>query len=397
MSRVAFLILLAVAAAGCNSIELLDPVDPVGPVAPVDPAASPLRGLTLEQVAEGLSEPSALASPPGDERLFVLERPGRLRIIDDGRLLIAPALDLTADIDTRGERGLTGIAFHPRFRDNRKVYLLYETLHGSGRLVEYLVNGFNRNRLDPESARVILEMSQEDFFHQGGDLEFGPEGYLWVTFGDDGAIGDPNANGQDPTTLDGTVLRIDVDSGDPYVIPPDNPFADGAGGAPEVWAFGLRNPWRIAIDAPSRLLYVPDVGQFTWEEINVAPLDEPGLNFGWPIREGDACYEADRCETSGFAEPVLVYGHDEGCAVIGGPVYRGHAIPEITGQFFYGDHCGGWVRSIEVDASGLVASHDWTADLGQIPSITSFGTDALGEIYLTTLDGKVYRIVPVRG
>lgn len=397
MRRSALLVLVGILAAACGPIEVVDPVDPMGPIETVDPVAHPLRGLSLAPIAEGLEEPTALASPPGDERLFVLEKAGRVRIIAGGALLDAPALDLTEVIDTRGERGLTGIAFHPEFRDNRKVYLLYETVAGASRLVEYRVSVYNRNRLDPDSDRLVLEERQQDFFHQGGGLEFGPDGYLWVTFGDDGAIGDPNENGQNPNTLDGSVLRIDVDSAEPYAIPPDNPFADGADGAPEVWAFGLRNPWRIAVDGPSGSVYLADVGQFTWEEINVVGLDEPGRDFGWSILEGESCYEATECETAGLTAPALVYDHDEGCAVIGGPVYRGHAIPELAGQFFYSDHCGGWMRSIEFERGEVAATHDWTADLGSVASVTSFGTDAFGEMYVTLLEGNVYRIDPVRG
>ncbi len=219
---------------------------------------------------------------------------------------------------------------------------------------------------------------------------------LWLTFGDGGAANDPFGRGQDPHSLYATIVRIDVDAATPYAIPPDNPFADGREGAPEVWAYGFRNPWRIAIDGIHDTVYITDVGQFSWEEINIAALDEPGKNYGWSILEGHDCFSSPDCEeeaeAAGLSAPALVYGRDAGCAVIGGPVYRGTAIPEVSGHFFFGDHCIGWIHSLDVDAERILGEIDWTDQLAAIPNLTSFGTDGRGEMYVLQRGGRVYRI-----
>lgn len=356
----------------------------------------PLEGLRLTLIADGLEEPAGLASPPGDDRLFVIERFGRVRVVEDGRLLREPALDLTDEVNSLGEKGLTGLAFHPDFRSNQKVYVLYNDLPGNSRLVEYRVTGADRREFDRSTERLVLELPQDDFFHQGGYVTFGPEGYLWATFGDGGASADPFGRGQDPHSLYATILRIDVNGERPYAIPPDNPFADGVDGAPEVWAYGFRNPWRIAFDAAGEVVIVADVGQWSWEEINIIPIDEPGKNYGWPVLEGESCFASPGCEEEAAADglvlPSLVYGRDDGCAVIGGPVYRGEAAPELHGHYVYGDHCIGWIRSLELDGGTIVARHDWSEDLGTVPNLMSFGTDDEGEIYVFQRGGRVYRI-----
>ena len=318
-------------------------------------------------------------------------------MIDDGELLDAPALDLIDDINGLGERGLTGLAFHPRFRENQRVYVLHNNAAGNSRLVEYRMSSTIPDAFDPESARLVLELEQDDFVHQGGYIVFGPDGYLWISFGDGGFPGDPHGHGQNPHTLHGAVLRIDVDSARPYAIPPDNPFADGVRGAPEIWSYGFRNPWRFAIDSPNNVLYIADVGQFLWEEVNIGPLDEPGKNYGWAIREGESCLETEDCDITGFTSAALIYGHDVGCAIIGGPVYRGSAIPELAGTYFYGDFCIGWIHSLRLDNERIVDQHDWTDDLGTIPDLMSFGADADGEMYVMQKGGRIYRVDPVRG
>ncbi len=362
---------------------------------------APLQGLALEVVARLLSQPLLAISPPGDERLFVVEKTGRIKIIEDGVVLDRPFLDLSGKVNADGaELGLLGLAFHPRYAWNGRFFVYYTDLRNDTWLEEYRASDFDRNRADPGSARSLLFLDQPQSFHQGGMLQFGPEGYLYVALGDGGGIGDQYGHGQRPDTLFGTIVRIDVDHGEPYAIPPDNPYAAGGPGAPEVWAYGLRNPWRVAIDHEEALLYVADVGQFEWEEVSVVSLaDDAGANFGWPVVEGFACYEAEECDREGFVPPVVVYNHRGagGCAVIGGFVYRGLAIPELNGHYFYGDWCGQFVRSFRYEDGRATQAQDWTADFGRVGPILSFGKDAQGELYVTTGDGGVYKIVPVRG
>jgi glucose/arabinose dehydrogenase len=382
MPRVLPLLLLGLVAAACG---------------PIEPVLAPLEGLTLTLVAEDLAEPAGLAAPPGDGRLFVLERLGRVRVIDNGEVLTEPALDLSADTSTVGEQGLTGLAFHPDFRGNQKVYVLHNNASGNSRVLEYRMSSIHPNQFDPASERSVLELEQEDYFHQGGYLEFGPGGFLWITFGDGGSTGDDSfGHGQNPHTLHGAVLRIDVDGDRPYAIPPDNPFADGKRGAPEVWAYGFRNPWRIAFSESNGFLFVADVGQWSFEEVNITPLDEPGKNYGWPIVEGERCFQTLECEAENFTAAALIYGRNEGCAVIGGPVYRGDAIPELTGTYLFGDHCLGWIHGLLLDGRSIIEYHDWTDDLGAVTSLVSFGTDGAGEVYVLQRGGRVYRIDPIR-
>ncbi len=381
-------------------------VPPVGPGAVAAPPVTtttivpdaPLRGLRYEVVARLLDQPLYLTSPPGDDRLFVLEKPGKIRVIVDGVVLAEPFLDLTDQVNSDGaELGLLGLAFHPEFRWNNRFFVYYTDLNQDTPLIEYRASDVDPNRADPGSARRVLFLDQPQQFHQGGMLQFGPDGYLWMSVGDGGGIGDQYGHGQDPHTLFGTILRLDVDHGTPYAIPPDNPYVGTDAGAPEVWAYGLRNPWRVAIDPYDGLLYVADVGQFEWEEISVVPLDRPGVNFGWSIVEGFACYDAETCRRDGLTSPVMTYDHRQGCAVIGGFVYRGVAIPELNGHYFYGDWCGQWIRSFRYVNGRAVDEMQWTSDLGKIGPILSLGQDSAGELYVTTGDGGVYRLVPDRG
>jgi hypothetical protein len=368
--------------------------DPTTTTPNTEPAA-PLQGLDLETMARTLVNPVLAVAPPHDPRLFVLEQPGRVRVIDATGLLDTPFLDLTDQVESDGlEQGLLGLAFHPRYSDNGRFFV-YFTAEGGGdsRLVEYRVSD-DPDLADTSSATVLLRQPQPAANHNAGMLQFGPDGYLWVSLGDGGGANDQFGNGQDPSTILGTLLRLDVDAASPYAIPPDNPFVDG-GGDPRVWAYGLRNPWRFSIDQAARLLYVADVGQDEWEEVSVVPFDEPGLNFGWPVLEGLECFKADSCESAGMVTPVVAYDHGEGCSAIGGFVYRGAAIPELAGHYFYGDWCGRWVRSFRYDG---VASEqqDWTAEFGEIGGVLGFGQDSAGELYVLTQDGFVLKIVPVR-
>jgi glucose/arabinose dehydrogenase len=363
--------------------------------APPSTTAAPFEGLRLETVAGGLDLPVFAAAPAGDDRLFVVEKPGRVRIVRNGGLASEPFLDIAGEVGSAGlEQGLLGLAFHPGYTDNGRLFVYFTDRSGASRLAEVAVSD-DPDRADPASLRVLLTEPQPAANHNGGMIEFGPDGYLYVAFGDGGGANDRFGNGQRPDTRLGTLLRIDVDGGDPYVVPPDNPYVAG-GGALEVWAYGLRNPWRFTIDPVDDLIYIGDVGQERWEEVIVAPTDLGGLNYGWPIMEGFECFRTDGCDATGLTPPELVYDHGEGCSVIGGYVYRGSAIPELEGHYLYGDWCGGWVRSFRFVDGEATELRDWTEDLGSPGQVLSFGRDGAGELYLLTQEGLVHRIVADR-
>ena len=364
------------------------------PVVATQPAA-PLQGLALEVVAAGLQNPVFVTAPPGDDRIFVLEQPGRVRIVEQGELAAKPFLDVSEFIGVHSlEQGLVGMAFHPGFEDNQRFFIYYTNTDGDTRVVAYRVSG-DRNVADVDSAVMVLAVDQPAGNHNGGMLEFGPDGYLYVALGDGGGANDQFDNGQRVETLLGSLLRVDVDSNSPYAIPPDNPFVDAVG-QPEIWAYGLRNPWRFSFDAETGLLYIADVGQSEFEEINIADADAAGLNYGWSIVEGVQCFQATTCDDAGATGPVVAYPHSEGCSVIGGYVYRGAAIPELAGHYFYGDWCGGWVKSFRFDGIDVLDLEDWSQDFGPIGQVLSFGQDGMGELYVTTGNGTVSRIVPHR-
>jgi glucose/arabinose dehydrogenase len=357
-----------------------------------------LAGLELDLIASGFDQPTYATALPGDDRIFVLERTGLIRILKGGEVAAEPFLDLTAEVSTEGpEQGLTALAFHPRYEENGRLFVFFTDVAGASQLFEYERAADDPDAADPRSGRRILELEQPHPAHQGGALVFGPDGYLWVTIGDGGV---PSSNGndwrmeaQDPTNWYGSVLRLDIDAASPYAIPPDNPFAAGEGGAPEVWAYGFRNPWRATTDGGTIL--ISDVGQDWWEEVNVIPLGQAGGNYGWPVLEGPECFEAETCDTEGLIEPTLAEYHEGLCAIIAGPVYRGPAIPELHGQQFYSDYCVGWIRSWDY-TKGVQSGIDWTGDLGKIGNASSLGVDGNGEMLIMNLAGDLYRIVPVR-
>lgn len=355
------------------------------------PDVPPLQGLTLVPLATGLEHPVSIAPAPGIESTFVVERPGRVSTLESA------GADIVLDITDRvgweiSEQGFLGFAVHPSFPDDPRGFAVYTNLDK-----DVVVTSFDwtaRGVFDKESEKLILEVPQPHFYHQGGGITFGPQGYLWLSFGDGGGIGDSYENGQNPDTLNGGVVRIDVDNAAPYTVPPTNPFVSGEGGAPELWALGLRNPWRITVDGNT--IYIADVGQQGAEEINAVSISEGGLNFGWPIMEGTECFEADTCDSSGLVPPTLAIARDRSCAVIGGPVYRGSDIVELHGQYIFGDYCFGWMRSAPALDGGLGPVIDWEPMLGKIGNITTFGLDHDGELLVATLDGDVYRITAVR-
>ena len=346
--------------------------------------------LRLEQVATGLSGPVYATSPSGDARLFIVEQPGRIRIVQNGQLLSVPFLDISNRVGSGGERGMLSVAFHPQYASNGFFYVYFTAPSGEIRVERFTVSA-SPNIANAASAKLILAIPHPRGNHNGGLAMFGPDGMLYLGLGDGGGAGDPDRNGQNPNTLLGSLLRIDVNSGDPYAIPNGNPFAGRSDARAEIWAIGLRNPWRFAFDAPSGNLYIADVGQGELEEVNVVPAARAGVNYGWNVMEGSSCFNAATCDRSGLELPKLEYRHlGSACSVTGGFVYRGQAIPEIRGHYFYGDYCAGFVRSFRLENAAATEERTW--DLGDVGTITSFGQDAAGEIYITTGGGTVYRI-----
>lgn len=349
--------------------------------------------LRLSEVASGLKNPLYLTSPPGDPRLFIVEQAGRIRIVEKGKLLAAPFLDIAGKIKSGGEQGLLSVAFHPDYADNGFLYVNYTDKGGDTRVESYRAAS-DPNRADPDSARLLLTIEQPYANHNGGLNLFGPDGMLYIGMGDGGAAGDPHDYGQDLNTLLGKMLRIDVNKGDPYAIPSDNPFAGRKDARGEIWAYGLRNPWRYAFDRVDKTLYIADVGQNETEEVNVVPAAQPGLNYGWNILEGSDCFSllfSRACDRTGSVLPALEYHHDQGCSVIGGFVYRGRAIPELAGHYFYSDYCTGFLKSFKYADGKPAGQREWK--VGEIGNVLSFGEDAAGELYILTAKGSVYRIV----
>jgi len=350
------------------------------------------QGITIgaEEVARGFDNPVYLTAPPGDARLFVVEQPGRIRIIDNGRLVARPFLDVTGKVGYGGERGLLSVAFHPLYGTNGFLFVNYTNRNGDTQIERYTVSA-DRNVVDPSTAKLILAIDQPYSNHNGGLVMFGPDGMLYVGMGDGGSQRDPHNNGQNPNALLGKLLRINVDRGDPYSVPSGNPFASG-GGKGEIWAVGLRNPWRFSFDKPTGLLYIGDVGQDKYEEVNIAPANRAGVNYGWSAMDGPDCFKSSTCNKSQFQQPALTYTHDSGtCSIIGGFVYRGRAIPEVVGQYFYSDYCNSWVRSLSYANDKVRSYHQWID--GGLGSIVSFGEDSTGELYICSSNGRVYRIV----
>ena len=351
----------------------------------------PLVGLAVEPVTDALSQPVLLLSPPGSDQRFVLERVGAVwELSPEGVPGGEPWLDLRDRVNAGGiEQGLLGLAFHPRYQVNGRVFAYYYHGADTTRLVEFTADP-DADVVDSTTETVLMTFAKPTVRHNGGTLEFGPDGMLFLSLGEGGAA---SVHSQDPGTHLSSILRLDVDSGDPYGIPEDNPFVDG-GGAPEVWAYGLRNPWRFAIDAPTADIYIADVGHERFEEINVVSLSEPGLNFGWIRMEASSCFQSG-CDpdAENLTLPVHEYSHDEGCAITGGRVYRGAGIPELDGLYFYSDWCGGWLRSFRWDGSTATDHTEWLTGLGQV---NSFGVDSAGELYVLTWEGAIGRIVGVR-
>jgi glucose/arabinose dehydrogenase len=352
--------------------------------------------LIARRIASGFASPLDLQSAPGDSaRLYVVEQGGRIEIILDGQVQPEPFLDISDRTRGGGERGLLGLAFHPEFTSNGRFFVNYTRPSGATIIAEF--RAASANRADPTTERQLLVVPQPFSNHNGGSLAFGNDGFLYIGLGDGGSGGDPLGSGQDLGVLLGKVLRIDVDSDAPYAVPPDNPFLSTAGAEPEIWAYGLRNPYRMSFDRATGDLYIGDVGQSRREEIDVGlAAGGGGENYGWNVTEGTLCFNpGSGCRTAGLTLPVLEYDHGEGCSVTGGVVYAGCRMPDLVGTYFYGDFCAGFVRSFRFAGGAATDRRDWTADLGgNIGRITSFGTDAEGEAYVVDYDGEIYRLEP---
>jgi hypothetical protein len=348
--------------------------------------------LSLAPFASGLSSPTFLTAPPGDARQFIVERAGRILVMQGGTLLSQPFLDIRALTDTTGEGGLLSMAFDPAYATNGRFYV-YRTNANHDIVIErYTVSG-DPNRADPASTLTILQIAHPTYTnHFGGLVAFGPDGYLYLGTGDGGSAGDPNGNAQNPASLLGKLLRLDVRSASaalPYLIPDTNPYRSQAGSRPEIWALGLRNPWRFAFDAG--MLYIADVGQALREEIDLEPATQGGLNYGWNRMEGSTCYQTQTCDRTGLALPVLDYGHDGGaCSITGGHVYRGTAIPELAGRYLYSDYCAGFLRSFLAVERSATEQREW--NVAKVGQVVSFGQDGQGELYVLTSDG-IWKIV----
>jgi glucose/arabinose dehydrogenase len=374
-----------------SAIALLSLVMPLSLFAPA--ATAQAVALTLTPYLTGLDAPVAIANAgDGSDRLFVVERPGRVRVAVGGRLLPGPYLDITDRVHTdNSEQGLLSLAFHPRFAENGLVYLWYTARGWANTLSRFQVDAAS-NRIDPSTERVLLALPDRAPNHNGGALAFGRDGYLYLSTGDEGGGGDTYANAQDLRSLFGKILRIDVNDGDPYAIPADNPFAHTPGARPEIWAYGLRNPWRFSFDHEADMLYVGDVGQAEWEEINAVDLTlvDGALNFGWNVTEGRHCFEEPSdCDMDGFTLPVAEYDHEEGCAVTAGHVYRGSRSPALRASMLVGDYCSGRIWSLRRSAGGWEFDLRLDSDL----SISSFGIDEAGEQYVADVEsGAVYHI-----
>lgn len=351
----------------------------------------------LETVASGLDFPLLVTAAPGDtSRLFVVEKGGIVRVLKHGTLLPTPFIDLTGRVTTGGEQGLLGMAFHPG--DNRVVlsFTVAGPTGGGRSQISTFTPGGNPDVLDPASEQVVLTLDQPYANHNGGHVAFGPDGYLYAGYGDGGSGGDPQGHGQRRDDLLGSLLRLDLDHGLPYTVPATNPFVGQAGIRGELWNWGLRNPWRFSFDRETGELYIADVGQDAWEEVDVQPAASPGgANYGWNVMEGKHCYSSGSCDRTGLVMPALEYGHGDGCSITGGYVYRGRDIPALRGTYFYADFCRGWIRSFVFRNGAATEAAAWPA-LDTHGQITSFGEDARGELYIVLAGGTVYRIAPGR-
>jgi glucose/arabinose dehydrogenase len=389
-----------------------DGSDPKGPAATPTPAGAtatatpdatatpaggtpaPIPGVSLEKVVGGLSRPTFVThAGDGSGRLFVLEKQGRIRIIEDGRVLPDPFLDITNVVKSSGnEQGLLGLAFHPEYEHTGRFFVYYTAQDNDNTVAEYAVTS-DASRADLRSGKELLAVADKYSNHNGGMLAFGPDGYLYIAMGDGGSSGDPDDNGQDLLAFLGKIHRLDVDAGDPYGIPESNPFIVRSSARGEIWAWGLRNPWRFSFDRETGDLWIADVGQNKYEEVNFQPAgSKGGENYGWAVMEASHCFRpASGCDTTGMTPPIFEYSHGEGCSITGGYVYRGGEFPALDGVYLFTDYCSGNLWATRQVGAGAFE----TERIGTLPgSISSFGEDEDGELYAVQDDeGAVYRVV----
>jgi glucose/arabinose dehydrogenase len=347
--------------------------------------------IALEPVAEGLDRPVFVTgSGDGSGDLYIVEQPGRIRVMSaDGSIAPEPFLDIRDAVAGEGEQGLLGLAFHPGYAEDGRLYVDYTRREDGATVVSELTA--RDGVADPASERRLLLVSQPFANHNGGMVAFDAQGYLLVGMGDGGGGGDPVRAGQDPHQLLGKLLRLDVDGGDPYGIPPDNGFLSDPVVEPEIHAMGLRNPWRFSVDPATGDVLIGDVGQNAWEEVSLLPGGRGGQNFGWNVVEGPACYEGE-CDLAAYTPPVLVYSHDEGCSIVGGYVYRGANQPLLEGIYLFGDYCSGTIWGVAAD--DLHAGGAEAVAVGSLDGrLVSFGVDDAGELYVVDQGGgRVLRI-----
>ena len=361
-----------------------------------DPNLPTGEGVRLLEIATGLSFPLYLTAPAGDlSRLFIVEKTGGIRIVKDGTLLPDPFLDISGQVSGSMEQGLLGLAFPPDYASTGRFVVHYTDIAGNTRVSAFEVSA-NPDIADASSEQVILTADQPAPNHNGGQVSFGRDGFLYLGLGDGGGSNDPQGRGQDLSELLGSILRVDVQSGTSYTVPADNPFVGQQPATrPEVWSYGLRNPWRFSFDRANGDLYIADVGQNDFEEVDVAPAANgggKGVNYGWSIMEGDRCLGGGQCDQTGLVLPTFQYSHPEGCSVIGGYVYRGSALPALQGLYFFGDFCHGWVHSFRFSGGTATELTNWPT-LRTASTLTSFGEDAAGELYVLESSGRVSRIV----
>lgn len=350
--------------------------------------------INLETFAEGLNAPTTITHV-NDSRMFVVEQSGTIKIVDEqGNINENPFLDIEDRINYGGEKGLLGLAFHPDYQTNGLFYVNYSNPDGDTHVSEFSVSESDPDLANPDSERILLTIDQPYSNHNGGEIRFGPDGYLYIATGDGGSAGDPENRAQDMTTLLGKILRIDV-NGDPYGIPPQNPFVDDPQASDEIWASGMRNPWRFSFDRETGDLWIADVGQNEYEEVNFEPAgSDGGLNYGWRCYEGNHEYNTDDCQNQGtYTFPVHEYSHSEtgGCSVTGGFVYRGDEYPNMQGHYFFTDYCNDKIWTLYDD------NGNWeTTFQGQFSgnNFATFGEDAAGELYVAGLStGTIYKII----
>lgn len=367
--------------------------------------------LTTVRIASGLVQPLFVAAPPRDTtRLFIVEQGGKIRLVKDGVLQPTAFLDISgltySSSDGGGsEQGLLGLAFDPNYAQNGWFFVYHTDASWNNLLVRYSRSATDPDRADPASRQVVTTYNHPgEWNHNGGMLAFGPDGYLYIGTGDGGNGCDPPANAQNPSSPLGKLHRIDVRSL-PYTVPSTNPFVGSSGYLPEIWALGLRNPWRFSFDRATGDLYIGDVGENNWEEIDFTPVGSAGLNYGWDRYEGSfcpnpSCSGQGSCTLTNRKDPVVQFDHGAGCSVTGGYVYRGCRMPELHGTYFYSDYCSAFIHSFEISGGAVTNPLDRTSELDPgaglvINHVTSFGEDARGEIYIVSQAGNVFEIVPV--